>query len=110
MTSLEPSLEPILQTDDLCTSVISRLFSCPRARTRPLFCSHSADGGDGDESTNQAPQVLIRYHPGLLPINLHKPTGISPKPPPVHGPLPGDDEAACLPSPVSVLWTGLLSQ
>ena len=38
-----------------------------------------------------------------VPMPSSAPPGISPEPPAVHGPLPGDDEAACLPSPVSRL-------
>ena len=36
-------------------------------------------------------------------MNPSAPLGIPSEPPAVHGPLLGDDEAACLPSPVSKL-------
>ena len=61
--------------------------------------------GNGGEGSNQLLRRvrLTRRAAACLFLCSSPPPGISPEPPAAHGPLPGIDETARLPSPVSVL-------
>jgi len=69
----------------------------------PGLPQRHGNGGRGQQPA--PPQGASDKTSGSIsfPVPPSASTGISPEPPAVHGPLPGDDGAARLPSPVSMI-------
>jgi len=69
----------------------------------PGLPQRHGNGGRGQQPA--PPEGASKKTSGSISISMPPSAspGISPEPPAVHGPLPGDDETARLPSPVSML-------